>query len=199
MKIGDCFHFFDEHGAIQHQGIIRGIDGDRAWVELFSFLDGSLLAGRRSLHVGDGTRWVLFDSDKEMRRAYTRYGYERGLWGYDEVARFDEWDEAWQRFMSGQIAESARPATPKQKRNERREKFRASLTNGRRFKLLERDGFCCRYCGSRVGLEIDHVVPLAAGGSDADDNLVTACRNCNNGKRARLISVVPPTSEAARA
>jgi len=57
-----------------------------------------------------------------------------------------------------------------------------------RFKILHRDDFTCRYCGTGADggavLEIDHVVPRALGGSDDPDNLVTACRECNSGKSA---------------
>lgn len=48
---------------------------------------------------------------------------------------------------------------------------------------FERDGYTCRYCGaSDVPLECDHVKPLARGGSNEPDNLVTACRTCNRAK-----------------
>lgn len=54
-----------------------------------------------------------------------------------------------------------------------------------RFEVLRRDGYACRYCGSKapeVELTVDHVVPVALGGSDEPSNLVAACRDCNAGK-----------------
>lgn len=54
-----------------------------------------------------------------------------------------------------------------------------------RFKTFLRDKFTCQYCGRsspEVILEIDHVLPVSKGGTDKDDNLVTACRECNKGK-----------------
>lgn len=52
-----------------------------------------------------------------------------------------------------------------------------------RFEVLKRDDHTCRYCRSTEGaLTVDHVVPVALGGSDAPDNLVAACRDCNAGK-----------------
>lgn len=52
-----------------------------------------------------------------------------------------------------------------------------------RFEVLRRDDYTCRYCRSKDGeLTIDHVVPTALGGSDAPDNLVAACKDCNSGK-----------------
>jgi hypothetical protein len=60
-----------------------------------------------------------------------------------------------------------------------------------RFAVFRRDGFCCQYCG-RSGaesvLEIDHVLPRAAGGPDDLANLLTACHACNRGKGAQLIT-----------
>ena len=48
--------------------------------------------------------------------------------------------------------------------------------------VLQRDGRKCAYCGrsgKRQPLELDHVVPKSHGGTDRYDNLVAACRPCN--------------------
>lgn len=61
-----------------------------------------------------------------------------------------------------------------------------SLSCKTRFLVLRRDGFRCRYCGRPapdVVLHVDHVIARANGGGDDDANLVTACRECNLGKR----------------
>jgi hypothetical protein len=63
-----------------------------------------------------------------------------------------------------------------------------------RFEVFKRDGFACQYCGAtppKVILEVDHIDPVAAGGTDDMDNLVTACFNCNRGKSAVALSSVP--------
>ena len=54
-----------------------------------------------------------------------------------------------------------------------------------RYEVLRRDNFTCRYCGGKspnVELHVDHVTPVALGGSDKPDNLVDACVDCNRGK-----------------
>jgi hypothetical protein len=54
-----------------------------------------------------------------------------------------------------------------------------------RFEVLRRDGHACRYCGGKapdVRLTVDHVMPVALGGSDDPTNLVAACADCNSGK-----------------
>ena len=54
--------------------------------------------------------------------------------------------------------------------------------------IFERDNFTCRYCGSSgVRLECDHVIPVSKGGNHDESNLVTACFQCNRGKRAKTL------------
>lgn len=63
-----------------------------------------------------------------------------------------------------------------------------------RFDVFKRDGFVCQYCGAhppKVVLHVDHIDPVANGGTNHIDNLITACDCCNLGKGARLLSEVP--------
>ena len=62
-----------------------------------------------------------------------------------------------------------------------------SVSTRMRFEILKRDGFRCTYCGAdsaAAKLHVDHVVPVAGGGTDDPVNLVTACDSCNLGKSA---------------
>lgn len=71
---------------------------------------------------------------------------------------------------------------------------RRALSATTRFNVFKRDGFTCQYCGAHppgVLLHVDHVLAVAAGGTNAIDNLVTACEPCNLGKGARDLKVVP--------
>jgi 5-methylcytosine-specific restriction endonuclease McrA len=66
-----------------------------------------------------------------------------------------------------------------------------------RFRILQRDGFRCRYCGRPgsapgVILHVDHVVPFVAGGDSSEGNLLTACEECNLGKSTRAVLPVGP-------
>lgn len=47
-------------------------------------------------------------------------------------------------------------------------------------------------------LEIDHIVPRAAGGTDTEENLWLACRLCNNAKGVKTYSNDPLTRRRAR-
>lgn len=60
-----------------------------------------------------------------------------------------------------------------------------SVSKRLRFEILRRDQSTCRYCGATapdVAVTIDHVIPVALGGTDDPTNLVTACAACNSGK-----------------
>lgn len=60
-----------------------------------------------------------------------------------------------------------------------------ALSKRLRYEVLRRDNHACRYCGAtapEAKLTVDHVVPVALGGSDDASNLVTACVDCNAGK-----------------
>ena len=69
-----------------------------------------------------------------------------------------------------------------------------SLSKKVRFDVFKRDSFSCQYCGltpPRVVLEVDHIIPVSAGGLTHLDNLVTACFDCNRGKGAGRLDAVP--------
>lgn len=54
--------------------------------------------------------------------------------------------------------------------------------------LFKRDAWLCMYCGARLPpsqLSRDHVRPLYQGGQDTWNNVVAACRHCNNQKASR--------------
>lgn len=76
-----------------------------------------------------------------------------------------------------------------------------------RFEVLKRDSFKCYYCGNPAGekpLTIDHVVPVALGGSDDVTNLVAACPDCNSGKssvmpESELVEKINVATEVAKA
>ncbi len=47
----------------------------------------------------------------------------------------------------------------------------------------------CYYCGMKIAhhnLTMDHLVPLSRGGRSTKNNLVPACKECNNKKKSML-------------
>lgn len=61
-----------------------------------------------------------------------------------------------------------------------------------RFEVMKRDGFRCTYCGcgppDGVSLQVDHVLPVSAGGTNVPANLTTSCQPCNRGKGRFLLT-----------
>lgn len=63
---------------------------------------------------------------------------------------------------------------------------RKPLSKKIRFEVFKRDRFTCQYCGRKapdVVLNVDHINPVAKGGTNELFNLITSCFECNNGKR----------------
>ena len=55
--------------------------------------------------------------------------------------------------------------------------------------VFERDNYQCQSCGisnKEARLQIDHIIPLAKGGSNDMSNLQTLCSDCNQQKSDRL-------------
>jgi hypothetical protein len=53
--------------------------------------------------------------------------------------------------------------------------------------VFRRDNYTCRYCGNnKTPLSVDHVVLWEHMGATVEDNLITACRNCNKTRGSML-------------
>lgn len=69
---------------------------------------------------------------------------------------------------------------------------RRSISLKDRWEILRRDNYRCVRCGRspssdhKVQLEVDHVKPVAKGGTNDIDNLQTLCWECNHGKMDNL-------------
>jgi hypothetical protein len=72
--------------------------------------------------------------------------------------------------------------------------IRVGLSKKQRFSVFQRDYFTCQYCGQsapKVELEVDHINPVALGGTNDEWNLTTACYDCNRAKSARIVDRKP--------
>ena len=79
------------------------------------------------------------------------------------------------------------------KEKNKKPRKRKAISNGKRFNIFNRDNFRCTYCGRSssedgVKLEVDHIIPVAKGGKNTEENLTTACYQCNRGKNAKLLN-----------
>jgi 5-methylcytosine-specific restriction endonuclease McrA len=56
--------------------------------------------------------------------------------------------------------------------------------------LLVRDNYECQYCGKTLSdssATVDHVIPSCKGGAHSWENVVAACRRCNNVKANKTL------------
>ncbi len=71
----------------------------------------------------------------------------------------------------------------------RREKNRARELRKTEWWKRKCSSGICHYCGSLIKpeeLTMDHIVPLSRGGKSAKNNVVPACKDCNNRKKLLL-------------
>lgn len=89
------------------------------------------------------------------------------------------------QMVQGHLPTRRKPTVASSPRPRHRPSERA-IPRALRFRVLQRDGFACVYCGRRppdVPLELDHRLAFSRGGLTSFDNLVTACKDCNRGKK----------------
>jgi len=82
------------------------------------------------------------------------------------------------------------------RRHIRRRGFFMSISKKIRFEVFKRDNFTCGYCGRKppeVILEIDHINPKSKGGIEDINNFITACFDCNRGKKNIRLDKIPPS------
>ena len=106
------------------------------------------------------------------------------------LERIDNADFPFEEGFAACVLAFECPALPS-KASRNAGQIRTSINLSLRFAIFARDGFLCRYCGQGVGdgikLEIDHILPHVQGGLGNQANLITACNQCNRGKRAKLL------------
>ena len=87
-----------------------------------------------------------------------------------------------------------RAANPEKRRTEdtnrraRKKQARGKHTAADVKRILRRQGKRCVYCKASLdaGYHVDHIVPLAKGGSNGPDNLQCLCPTCNLSKGAKM-------------
>jgi HNH endonuclease/Homing endonuclease associated repeat len=100
--------------------------------------------------------------------------------------RFRTWMSALEEFVAYANSQDMLPPSPSAAATSHRTSRDPSLRL--RFRVLKRDNFSCRACGTSpalkpgLSLHVDHVKPWSRGGETIEDNLQTLCESCNLGK-----------------
>lgn len=73
-----------------------------------------------------------------------------------------------------------------------------TISKKQKERIRARAKFHCEYCKRSeeimaTNFEVDHIIPQSKGGTDDDDNLCCACRDCNAFKANRENCIDPDT------
>ena len=86
----------------------------------------------------------------------------------------------------GEITREFVRTTPKKKPKKNKRK---AISKSIRHEVFKRDNYRCVECNASkddgIVLHLDHIIPVAQGGSDELDNLQTLCQDCNLAKSNR--------------
>jgi 5-methylcytosine-specific restriction endonuclease McrA len=92
------------------------------------------------------------------------------------------------RYLPSHLEDPSRPGWlhPDELRRRRRSWQKCKARDDMYAQIHADPNACCALCTSRRYLVIDHIVPLARGGTNADCNLQILCDTCNARKGALL-------------
>jgi len=65
--------------------------------------------------------------------------------------------------------------------------------------IFRRDDYECQRCGSEYNLRVDHIKPIAKGGTNTQDNMQTLCEPCNSAKGDKTICYLDPNLDEVTA
>ena len=117
------------------------------------------------LYCRDQVAWEAGDQTIVLRGGFSRVTGHRSMLTINSIVATTSTDQSADNWAGG-----------------------TALTNAA---LFRREQYLCLYCGgsfSRSALTRDHIVPVSRGGEDCWENVVTACRACNQRKADFLLA-----------
>lgn len=123
--------------------------------------------------------------EERNQKALDRYYRNREKYLERRVLEYDHIIEI-ERASRLRNKEKQRPA------KNARQRVRNRIVQGGEFVILDKElrkiyNQPCAACGTMENLSMDHIIPLARGGSHSVGNLMTLCRSCNASKSKKTI------------
>lgn len=119
-------------------------------------------------------------------RNQTRYiqrNYVRSSYQVNQAVDLMSCDYEWLTNKYKQLETISFETTLKKYHSKEQRKL---MTREFRESIMKRDNYTCQICGKympdEVGLEVDHIIPIAKGGKSISSNLQVLCSKCNGHK-----------------
>ena len=124
----------------------------------------------------------VFVFTREQTRYRQRNYVKEAFKVTEEVEQFAySYEDLSKRFLALKKIHFAAPLSQYHSKNQRK-----LMTRELREQIAIRDNYTCQICGKympdEVGLQIDHIVPVAKGGKSIPENLQVLCSKCNGKK-----------------
>ncbi len=165
---------FGSWGKALHEAEFRAVRGHKA--DPASMVEAFRACWKEQLSVPSHKQLEAFVERKKYPFQVITYGTFFG--GLGRLA---------QRIV--QVQDGELTETDLLRRVKRERPRRSPISAKLRYEILKRDGEQCVKCGASpknnpvVTLEVDHIIPVAKGGSNDPKNLQTLCWSCNQGKK----------------
>lgn len=124
-------------------------------------------------------RWTIINERTYWQFQDLFYWDNDSLQAHEVHALLTVRQQATRRRVDNAVATVVAGFTP-------RATHRTAIPDDVKMLVWTRDGGQCRNCGSPHELQYDHIIPLAKGGSNGQENLQILCGPCNRKKGAGL-------------
>lgn len=168
----------------------------RARVRLYNFENRNEISARRKIRYAANAEKVKAKAkawkaaNKERRVVYTRDYYQKNkanilaaasIWLANNKEKAAKRTAAWH-----QKNPNAKP-TYRRNRRARKKQSAGKLSTNLAARLFELQRGKCACCGKPLGkgYHLDHIIPLALGGANSDDNMQLLRATCNRKKSAK--------------